>query len=142
RRARDELSGLSRRRRPSRRLRRETLGLRARRATMPPVRQSAGRDARDRRTHDGAMRALSRIALLKPPTSDEQLDRMRAAVRADAVDRPGVYRMISGHGEIVYVGKSKRLRTRLLSYFRCAFPEDKGSRILREAERIEWEYTP
>ena len=34
------------------------------------------------------------------------------------------------------------LRTRLLSYFRCAFPEDKGARILREAERIEWEYTP
>ncbi|MEO8624996.1 MAG: UvrB/UvrC motif-containing protein, partial [bacterium] len=44
--------------------------------------------------------------------------------------------------EIVYVGKSKKLRTRLLSYFRCEFPADKGARIVREAERIEWDYTP
>jgi excinuclease ABC subunit C len=50
--------------------------------------------------------------------------------------------MLSGAGEIVYVGKSKRVRSRLLSYFRCAYPEDKGARILREADRIEWDYTP
>ena len=67
---------------------------------------------------------------------------MRAHVHQTAADRPGVYRMIAGDGEIVYVGKSKRLRARLLSYFRCAFPEDKGARILREAERIEWDYLP
>lgn len=67
---------------------------------------------------------------------------MRADVRAQAKDRPGVYRMLSAEGEIVYVGKSKRLRTRLLSYFRCSFPEDKGARIVREADRIEWDYTP
>ena len=34
------------------------------------------------------------------------------------------------------------LRTRLLSYFRCEYPEEKGARILREATSIEWEYTP
>ena len=67
---------------------------------------------------------------------------MRAMVRADASDRPGVYRMVAEDGEVVYVGKSKRVRTRLLSYFRCAYPEDKGARIVREAHRIEWEYTP
>ncbi|MEO7180437.1 MAG: UvrB/UvrC motif-containing protein [Gemmatimonadaceae bacterium] len=67
---------------------------------------------------------------------------MRAHVRATAKDRPGVYRMLSADGEIVYVGKSKRVRTRLLSYFRCAFPEEKGARIVREAVRIEWEYAP
>ena len=50
--------------------------------------------------------------------------------------------MLTNAGEVVYVGKSKRVRTRLLSYFRCAFPEDKGARILREADRIEWDYTP
>jgi excinuclease ABC subunit C len=50
--------------------------------------------------------------------------------------------MLTDAGEVVYVGKSKRVRTRLLSYFRCAFPEEKGARILREADRIEWEYTP
>ena len=76
------------------------------------------------------------------PTSEEQIAVMRTEVRAGAQDRPGVYRMLSGDGEIVYVGKSKRLRSRLLSYFRCAWPGDKGARILREAERIEWEYEP
>jgi len=67
---------------------------------------------------------------------------MRIHVRDTADDRPGVYRMVSSDGEVVYVGKSKKLRTRLLSYFRCAYPEEKGARILREAERIEWEYAP
>jgi len=67
---------------------------------------------------------------------------MRGVVRDGAQDRPGIYRMLSPEGEVVYVGKSKRVRTRLLSYFRCAYPEDKGARILREATTIDWEYTP
>lgn len=88
------------------------------------------------------MRALSKVALLRPPTPDEHIAVMREHVREHAADRPGVYRMISSDGEIVYVGKSKRVRSRLLSYFRCAFPEEKGARIVRDAEHIEWEYTP
>jgi excinuclease ABC subunit C len=80
--------------------------------------------------------------LLRPPTSDAQLATMRDDVRTNAADRPGVYRMLSVDGEIVYVGKSKRVRSRLLSYFRCSYPDDKGARILREASRIEWDYTP
>ena len=77
-----------------------------------------------------------------PPTSDAQLAVMRSTVRDGAADRPGIYRMLSPDGEVLYVGKSKRVRTRLLSYFRCEYPEDKGARILRSADRIEWEYTP
>jgi excinuclease ABC subunit C len=88
------------------------------------------------------MRALPKVDLVRPPTSDAQLATMRGEVHAQAKDRPGVYRMLSADGEIVYVGKSKRLRTRLLSYFRCSFPDDKGARIVREADRIEWDYTP
>ncbi len=88
------------------------------------------------------MRVLPKVKLLRPPTSDAQLGVMRALVREQALDRPAVYQMISADGEIVYVGKSKQLRSRLLSYFRADFPEDKGARILREAERIEWEYVP
>jgi excinuclease ABC subunit C len=77
-----------------------------------------------------------------PPTSEEQLAQMRAHVRASCEDRPGIYRMHAADGEVVYVGKSKRVRTRLLSYFRCAYPEEKGARIVREAVRIDWEYVP
>ena len=83
------------------------------------------------------MRALSRLKHLRPPTPDEQIAVMRTHVRDNAADRPGVYRMISSDGEIVYVGKSKRIRSRLLSYFRCAFPRDKGARILRGADQID-----
>lgn len=78
----------------------------------------------------------------REPTSEEQLAAMRADVRARCEDRPGTYQMTSADGEIVYVGKSKRVRSRLLSYFRCAYPEEKGARIVREATRIEWEYAP
>jgi excinuclease ABC subunit C len=78
----------------------------------------------------------------RPPTPAKRLAEMKADVRAGAEDRPGVYRMVTADGEIVYVGKSKRMRTRLLSYFRCAYPSEKGARILREADRLEWEYVP
>ena len=74
------------------------------------------------------------------PTSDAQLALMKTNVKDTAADRPGVYRMLSSDGEILYVGKSKRVRSRLLSYFRCAYPEEKGARILRSAEKIEWDY--
>src|SRR5919205_3113814 len=67
---------------------------------------------------------------------------LRALVRAGAEDRPGVYRMLGTEGEVIYVGKSKRVRTRLLSYFRGSYPADKGARIVREAATIEWEYVP
>ena len=80
--------------------------------------------------------------LEKQPTSDAQLAIMRSTVKDAAADRPGVYRMLSGDGEILYVGKSKRVRTRLLSYFRCAFPEEKGARILRSAEGIRMKMSP
>jgi excinuclease ABC subunit C len=78
----------------------------------------------------------------KEPTSEAQLGVMRATVREQTTNRPGVYRMVAEDGEIVYVGKSKQIRARLLSYFRAAYPEDKGARILREASKIEWDYEP
>ena len=65
---------------------------------------------------------------------------LRDAV-GDARNRPGIYRMLGRHGEIMYVGKSKSLRTRLLSYFR-AKRGDKGHRIINEASGLEWEYQP
>lgn len=83
-----------------------------------------------------------RVSQRREPTCDAQIATMKDAVRAGAADRPGIYRMLSSTGEVVYVGKSKRVRSRLLSYFRCAYPAEKGARILREAESIDWEYTP
>ena len=88
------------------------------------------------------MRALPKLDLLKPRTSEARVLEMQAHVRERAENRPAVYRMIAADGEVVYVGKSKQLRSRLLSYFRGAYPDEKGARILREADNIEWEYVP
>lgn len=88
------------------------------------------------------MRSLSKLDLLRPPTPETRVKEMEAFVRENALNKPAVYRMVAADGEVVYVGKSKQLRARLLSYFRGSFPEDKGARILRDADRIEWEYVP
>src|SRR5206468_5651851 len=134
------LPGLPRRLRWARRLRAVARGLWTRRPALPPMRCPPGGNPRNRRTNHGIVRRLSAVKklLLTPKTPDEVVADMRAHVRATAKDRPGVYRWLSADGEGVYVGKSKKLRTRLLSYFRCG-SEEKGSRIVREATRIEWD---
>lgn len=75
-------------------------------------------------------------------TEEARLAELRRVVRASAEDRPGTYRMLTDTGEVAYVGKSKRVRTRLLSYFRAAYPKEKGARIVREAHTIDWTYQP
>ncbi|HJU64443.1 MAG TPA: UvrB/UvrC motif-containing protein [Gemmatimonadaceae bacterium] len=85
---------------------------------------------------------MSVARAMRAASDDQLLATLKGHVRSDAVDLPGVYRMLSRDGEVIYVGKSKRVRSRLLSYFRCAYPEEKGARILREAGSIDWEYTP
>lgn len=66
---------------------------------------------------------------------------LRDAVRASAENRPGVYRMVGPDGRVLYVGKSIRVRSRLLSYFREPVGT-KAEELLRFTDRIEWEYVP
>lgn len=66
---------------------------------------------------------------------------LRDHVRQYAEDRPGVYRMLGPEGELLYVGKSVRVRTRLLSYFR-ARPGEKPGKLVRDSREITWEYVP
>lgn len=84
-------------------------------------------------------RARAQRAAPLPATDLEQL---RQRVRALATNRPAVYRMLDAMGRIIYVGKAKRLRTRLLTYFRAEYPEDKAARILYAASDIAWDYVP
>lgn len=70
-----------------------------------------------------------------------RLRRLRDHVRANAENRPGVYRMYGPGGALIYVGKSIRVRTRLLSYFRAPRGE-KAAEIAGHAERVAWDYVP
>lgn len=84
-----------------------------------------------------------------PPGSDRDLLRadgrskktLRNGVRRLAEQRPGVYGMLDRDGRLVYVGKSKQLRSRLLSYF-TARRGEKAARIVGTAAAVVWEPLP
>lgn len=72
------------------------------------------------------------------PTSEELKRRlMESCPRV-----PGVYGMLDRKGCLIYVGKSKSLRSRLLSYFAASNAQEKGGRIIENARAIEWETQP
>jgi excinuclease ABC subunit C len=50
--------------------------------------------------------------------------------------------MIDGLGDLIYIGKAKCLRTRLLSYFRRHSRDPKAGRILQPTRTIVWEKCP
>jgi len=76
------------------------------------------------------------------PLPSTDLAQLLSRVRSLAENRPGVYQMVDATGRVLYVGKAKRLRTRLLTYFRASYPDDKAARILYAANEIRWDYVP
>jgi len=67
--------------------------------------------------------------------------KLHAGVRRLAPKKPGVYGMLGRHGELIYIGKAKSLRCRLMSYFRdCRDP--KAGRILKHTGTLVWETVP
>jgi excinuclease ABC subunit C len=77
-----------------------------------------------------------------PPLVEARRDAMLAVVKSDAKERPGTYRLVAGDGEVLYVGKSKGVRTRLLTHFRAEYPRDKSARMIAEATTVSWDYEP
>ncbi|HUG42128.1 MAG TPA: hypothetical protein VMM12_16790 [Longimicrobiales bacterium] len=66
---------------------------------------------------------------------------LREHVRSHAENRPGIYRLVGPGGQVLYVGKSIRLRSRLLSYFRADRGE-KAAEIVAFARAVEWDHLP
>lgn len=67
---------------------------------------------------------------------------LKAAVQAKCEHVPGVYGMLDDRGVLIYVGKSKRLRARLLSYFSPKVKNQKPGRLIRQSRSILWEKSP
>jgi excinuclease ABC subunit C len=63
-------------------------------------------------------------------------------MRRDCPRLPGIYGMVDARGELIYVGKAKNLRTRLLSYFRPKSRDAKAGRILKDTRTLVWEVAP
>ncbi len=68
--------------------------------------------------------------------------RLRALMRRDCPRLPGIYGMVDASGELIYVGKAKNLRARLLSYFRPKSRDPKAGRILKNTRTLAWEVAP
>jgi excinuclease ABC subunit C len=67
---------------------------------------------------------------------------LRRGVRDDGPQLPGVYGMLDRHGDLIYVGKAKSLRTRLLSYFRPRSRDARAARIIDHTSALVWEVCP
>ncbi|HTU22470.1 MAG TPA: UvrB/UvrC motif-containing protein [Gemmataceae bacterium] len=88
---------------------------------------------------------FGRLALLpdtEPPlhmVKARRPGRLRALMRRNCPRLPGVYGMLDPKGELIYIGKAKSLRTRLLSYFRPRSRDPKAGRILKRTRTLVWE---
>lgn len=51
---------------------------------------------------------------------------------------PGVYRMINGHGDILYIGKAKNLKKRVTSYTRLKNQVNRTCRMINETADMEF----
>ncbi len=70
------------------------------------------------------------------------LTSLRAGVREACPKTPGVYGMLDENGRLLYIGKSKALRLRLLSYFRPAEGDGKVRQMMAQTAAIVWEQLP
>ena len=87
-----------------------------------------------------------RVPLARLDSTGESPTRIRHQLRdrvaSHAPRAPGVYGMIDALGRLIYVGKSKLLRNRLLSYFLPGNKDEKAGRIVDLARSIVWEVQP
>jgi excinuclease ABC subunit C len=86
----------------------------------------------------GPARLHTAPALLRHLFGDRPAQ-LRRGVREQCPRQPGVYGMLDLHGELIYIGKAKNLRARLLTYFRPRSRDAKAGRVIGQARGLLWE---
>ena len=71
----------------------------------------------------------------------KRVSRLKRGVKQHAPKAPGVYGMLDARDRLIYVGKAKSLRCRLLSYFRENSRHPKAGKIINQTRRLLWEQT-
>lgn len=67
--------------------------------------------------------------------------KLKRGVRDHAPRLPGVYGWFDARGKLIYIGKAKNLRARLLSYFRENSRDHKAGKIVERSRTLAWEQT-
>jgi DNA polymerase III subunit epsilon len=78
---------------------------------------------------DGLLQEVPLPAQLPPGLAD------------DLPDSPGVYRFYGDDGALLYVGKSRNIRSRVLEHFAAEHRSATEQRIARQVRRVEWTET-
>ena len=76
------------------------------------------------------------LALAEDDAAPNALARGAAAIKdywRQAPIGPGVYRMIAGDGEVLYVGKARSIKKRIASYMRPEMQSDRIARMVAAA---------
>ena len=94
--------------------------------------------ARLRRLHDPDELDAAVAGLVKEASLPPQLD---PGLADELPDGPGVYRFYGEGGALLYVGKSRSLRTRVLAHFAGDPPSAKGLKLSRQVRHVEWTET-
>ena len=69
-------------------------------------------------------------------TAQSGPDVIRAVVRS-APNKPGVYRMLDGDGDVLYVGKAKNVKKRVQSYTRLGGHTNRIARMIASTAAME-----
>jgi excinuclease ABC subunit C len=77
------------------------------------------------------LRAIFQPAVIMPSISERNKELLRTLP-----DQPGIYVFRDSNGRVLYVGKAKSLRKRVLSYFQKGSPRDGNIRIAQMIKRI------
>jgi DNA polymerase III subunit epsilon len=91
------------------------------------------RDTRDRDEVEDALQAITQLKSLPPHLPADLPDRLP--------EGPGVYRFYGENDALLYVGKARDVRQRVLSHWQGATREDRAQRLAEMVRRIEWDET-